>query len=254
MFVDPAIRQHRRHNGRAAMAPPSYGRFLEPDPIGYGDGPNWYAYTHNDPVNDTDPSGLAGGAMDPIYVTAMQNAAIEAALAGGAIFTLQNSITGDGGRGGCRGDCRPIVITKRRPRFLIVHYVPWSALTCTSLSGWKFYAPRNFSLNKIVAAGRSGGQNPFATSRAVGYYGTFDFQRVRDAQGHTTFYSAYTNASNYAAGAYEYGSGTPYPVAMATLKTFSALFSSNSGSNAQETYFREGYMDAQFDSVKCSAQ
>ena len=44
---------------RARYYNPQIGRFLQTDPIGYGDGTNWYAYCANNGVNATDPFGFA---------------------------------------------------------------------------------------------------------------------------------------------------------------------------------------------------
>ena len=50
----------------ARVYDPAMGRFLQPDPIGYGDGPNLYLYAHGDPINGIDPLGL----MEEVVVTA----------------------------------------------------------------------------------------------------------------------------------------------------------------------------------------
>jgi uncharacterized protein RhaS with RHS repeats len=46
------------YNYKARIYSPMLGRFLQTDPIGYGDGMNWYNYVGSDPTNQSDSSGL----------------------------------------------------------------------------------------------------------------------------------------------------------------------------------------------------
>lgn len=69
---------------KARIYSPTLGRFLQTDPIGYQNGPNWYNYVGSDPVNLTDPTGTQDAGAT-IFVTGV--------LSGGSGTFLPSSLS-----------------------------------------------------------------------------------------------------------------------------------------------------------------
>jgi RHS repeat-associated protein len=53
---------------KARLYSPKLGRFLQPDPLGYADSLHLYAYVDGDPLNHTDPWGLADAPLTEVAV------------------------------------------------------------------------------------------------------------------------------------------------------------------------------------------
>jgi RHS repeat-associated protein len=79
---------------KARIYSPTMGRFLQTDPAGYPDGPNWYNYVNADPVNGRDPSGT----IDEIVVHGAKQSS-DGAGGGGGGFGFGGGFGGSGGGG-----------------------------------------------------------------------------------------------------------------------------------------------------------
>jgi RHS repeat-associated protein len=84
---------------RARNYSPAWGRFWQPDPIGYDGGINLYAYVGNDPLNFADPDGLVQDAIRSAgnFVLNNPGQVLGAALVGAGIVacTLSPCVAGE---------------------------------------------------------------------------------------------------------------------------------------------------------------
>jgi hypothetical protein len=91
----------------------------------------------------------------------------------------------------------------------------------------------------VYAAGQANWQNPFAAPYYIWHFGIYDFQRDDG-----TFYSAYTNASNYAVGVYAAGAGYSLSATVTIGQWVADLISSNAGTRTQSDWWTRGWNDA----------
>jgi RHS repeat-associated protein len=84
---------------------PEIGRWITPDPAGFADGPNLYAYVHNHPLAYMDPDGQFAFFLVPIAISLAADYILPAAaafaqpyvgpLAGALLTGLAKGYTGD---------------------------------------------------------------------------------------------------------------------------------------------------------------
>jgi len=129
----------------------------------------------------------------------------------------------------------------------IVHEIPADAVFYRAPNGAGFFAPPWANFCEERAAGEVNGLNPFAMNEAIGQGGKYDYQRSGN-----TFYTWYTNASNFGVGVYMNGAGASLSELHAIGGVYSYFKSSNANSAAQLNWWDQGWGAANNNEDPCA--
>jgi hypothetical protein len=121
---------------------------------------------------------------------------------------------------------------------------PVDAVKYMTPDGVTFLAPPTANFPAIYAYGKLISTQPLshqkaAIGAAVSHYGFYDFQRQAG-----TFYSAYTDASNYAVGVVMSGAGYSWAETEAIAATFATFYSSQGWTSRQTKWWHYGFSAA----------
>jgi len=174
---------------------PGLGVFLQTDPIGYGDGPNMYAYVHGDPVNGIDPTGTDCGSdhgMQPCEVSELVVNPPRPPKPDAFVGTL-------GGGPSQPGNTGPVLL----PGLTVVANKPQSKISCSSkLPNGKTVGDMVQQLNQRIAQSEDEGNGlsgALTFFQGVNTGGILDFKNTMRGQGFSGSYLA--AAGNFAYGA-----------------------------------------------------
>jgi hypothetical protein len=222
-----------------------------------------YNHNHDEQGRFTTADNAAAPAGSPtrkprphgVQVASLNNIAIEATVDGGtadqaavAQMSLDAGVDGTPANKPSTANTSPDDAVPQTPSqtaqsngMIIIHEVPYDAVSLTTSDGTQFYAPPDTDFRNVYAAGRANGRDLEAVSSAVGTAGTYDFQR-KDGY----FYSAYQDASNYAVGVYMADAGYSYSDTIVMGIAYSMKNASNweSGLEYHVNWWTRGWNDA----------